>query len=75
MDAEQIQQQMRLRRAAIDAKLDRLQATAQTARRRGVAAFFIATSVSLLAVWLVRRRATRHSRRRSSEVLRMARIS
>jgi len=74
MDAEQIQQQMRIRRAAIDAKLDRLQAAADTARRRSAAAFLIATSVGLLAVWLVRRRAARRRGRRP-EALRLARVS
>ena len=75
MDAEQIQQQMKMRRAAIDAKLDRLQAAAHTAQRRSAAAFLIATSVSLLAVWLVRRRTARRRGRRSSEALRLARVS
>ena len=75
MDAEQIQQQMRVRRAAIDAKLERLQAAVHTARQRSATAFLIATSVSLLAVWLVRRRAARRRGRRPSEALRLARVS
>ena len=75
MDAEQIQQQMRVRRAAIDAKLDRLQAAADTARRRSAGAFLIATAVGVLAVWLVRRRTARRRGRRSSEALRLARVS
>jgi hypothetical protein len=74
MDAEQIQQQMRIRRAAIDAKLDQLQAAAHRARRSATA-LLIATSVGLLAVWLVRRRAARRRGRRPSELLRLARVS
>jgi hypothetical protein len=75
MDAEQIQQQMRIRRAAIDAKLDRLEAAVHTAGRRGATTVLIAVSVSLLAVWLVRRRFARRRERRPTEALRLARVS
>ena len=72
MDSEQIQQQMRVRRAAIDAKLDALQAAMCTARRRSAAAVLITASVSLLAIFLVRRRAPRRNARRPPGALRLA---
>ena len=75
MDAEQIQQQMRIRRAAIDAKLDRLEAAVHTAGRRSATTLLIAASVSLLAFWLVRRRAARRQGRRPTGALRLARVS
>ena len=73
MDSEQIQQQMRMRRAAIDAKLDALQAAMRTARRRSAAALLITVSASLLAIFLVRRRAPRQNARRPQGALRLAR--
>ena len=57
MDSEQIQQQMRIRRAAIDAKLDLLLDATATARRRGLpASIAIATTVAIM-LWVRRRRA------------------
>jgi hypothetical protein len=52
MDTEQIQQQMRERRAAIDTKLDQLSCAAATARRRSVPALLaMAASVAALMLW------------------------
>jgi hypothetical protein len=59
MDTQQIQQQMRVRRAAIDAKLDLLDHTATEVRRRSMPVLIAAVSaLSLILMW-TRRRATR----------------
>ena len=73
MDAEQIQQQMRARRAAIDAKLDRLRDASRAAGRRSAGAFLVAASLTMLAMLVVRQAARRRRRRpRPAEVLRLA---
>ena len=53
MDSEQIQQQMRQRRAAIDAKLDDLQAATIAASRRTATAFLLVASAGVLAMMLI----------------------
>ena len=65
MDAEQIQQQMRMRRAAIDAKLDQLQMATAAARRRSAVAVLVMASAGILALLWSRRRARRKVARRS----------
>jgi hypothetical protein len=63
MDSQQIQQQMSERRAAIDAKLDDLQAATIAASRRTATAFLLVASAGVLAMMLVRRRARQRSKR------------
>jgi hypothetical protein len=60
MDSEQIQQQMRVRRAAIDARLDDLHAATIAASRRSAIAVLLVASAGVLAMVWVRRRA-RHA--------------
>jgi hypothetical protein len=57
MDSEQIQRQMRMRRAAIDAKLDLLLRATATARRRGLPTVIAIVSMTALVVWIRRRSA------------------
>ena len=72
MDADEVQQQMRERRAAIDAKLDQLREASRAAGRRSAGAFLIAASLTMLTVILVRQVAARRRRRGPAEVLRLA---
>ncbi len=70
MDSEQIQQQMRIRRAAIDAKLDLLvQATAR-ARRRGLPALIAIATTAAFMLWVRRRRARKATLRHPQTLLR-----
>ena len=71
MDSEQIQQQMRERRAAIDAKLDQLQAATSAASRRSAVAFLLVASAGVLTMLLVRRRARQRTKRQRG-VIRLA---
>ena len=59
MDTEQIQQQMRNRRAAIDGKLDLLAGRVLLARRRIMPAVIAVASVAgaLVAIWVRKRNA------------------
>lgn len=62
MDTEQIEQRMRVRRAAIDAKLDLLARQTATARRFGVGAIAVVIgTVATALIWTQwrRRRAVR----------------
>lgn len=60
MDTQQIQQQMRVRRAAIDAKLDLIAQSTATARRLTTPALIgIASVVGALILWVRRRNAQR----------------
>ncbi len=60
MDTQQIEQQMRVRRAAIDAKLDLIAKATAPARRRAVPALIGVTSaLGALVFWMRRRRAQR----------------
>ena len=68
MDSEQIQQQMRERRAAIDAKLDDLQAATIAASRRTATAFLLVASVGVLAMLMVRRRAHQRTKRQRGAI-------
>jgi hypothetical protein len=53
MDAEQIQQDMRARRAAIDARLDQITQQAAVARRRTVPALVaIVSALVAVKMWL-----------------------
>lgn len=61
MDTEQIQQAMRVRRAAIDVKLDLLVGRMATVRRSVPAALAVMLVVSAIAMW-ARRRAVRRDR-------------
>ena len=70
MDSEQIQQQMRIRRAAIDAKLDVLVDAAATVRRRGLPALIAITTWAAIVLWVRRRRAGKAVPRHSKSLLR-----
>lgn len=60
MDTQQIQQQMRVRRAAIDAKLDVIAQSTATVRRRSVPALIgIASVAGVFMLWFRRRNAQR----------------
>ena len=64
MDTQQIEQQMRERRATIDAKLDLLTRSAASAWRRGLPAVLgMAGAVAGLAAWSRRRGERRRSAR------------
>ena len=70
MDTQQIQQQMRARRVAIDAKLDLLNQATATARRRGVTTFVaLASAVTVIVIWARRRAARKALRMQRSRLL------
>jgi hypothetical protein len=67
MDPEQIERQMRIRRAAIDAKLDLLAARVGTVRRKAMPAVIAGViMIAALAARAVQRRSARAKRRASS---------
>jgi hypothetical protein len=70
MDSEQIQQQMRIRRAAIDAKLDLLVDATATARCRGVPALIAIATTAAIMLWVRRRSARKAVPRHSKSLLR-----
>jgi hypothetical protein len=59
MDTEQIQQQMRVQRATIDAKLDLLTDRASRARRRSVPALLTVLGILTAAIVWARTRSAR----------------
>ena len=70
MDTQQIQQQMRARRAAIDAKLDLINQATSTLRRRGLPALIaIVSTVCAFLVWARRRTARKAVRGTSPRLL------
>ena len=71
MDTQQIQQQMRMRRASIDANLDVLRQTITRARRRTVPALIALASVLIAGMVWKRRTARRVVVRPAPRLLQM----
>jgi hypothetical protein len=71
MDADQVQQQMKERRAAIDAKLDQLRQASRAAAQRSAGRLFIAASLTVATIIILRQVASRR-RRRPAGILRLA---
>lgn len=75
MDTEQIEQRMRVRRAAIDAKLDLLARQTATARRFGVGAIAVVIgTVATALIWTRWRRRRRAVRVRALGTTRVVRV-